>query len=169
MNNPIDISIVELLGEDGRMSNSEIARRLNVSEATIRQRLKRLTSTGAIKITAQVNTTAFSNSFIVIVGIALDILPEKCLDKIGELPNMLHMFTVTGRYDIMAVFIVNSRQELSNVVETQLHEIEGVSRTETFIALKNCGMSIDASDYVKYLGHLHRTGQSSENQCPATP
>ena len=41
MNNPIDISIVELLGEDGRMSNSEIARRLDVSEATVRQRLKR--------------------------------------------------------------------------------------------------------------------------------
>lgn len=166
MNNPIDIRIVELLGEDGRMSNSEIARRLNVSEATVRQRLKRLTATGAIKVTAQVNTTAFSNSFIVVVGIMLDMLPEKLLDQLTALPNLLHLFTVTGRYDIIAVFLVNSRQELSTVIETQLHSIQGVSRTETFVVLKNEGMAIDATNYCKYLGHLHGNAQMENQRLP---
>jgi len=168
MNNPIDIRIVELLGEDGRMSNSEIARRLDVSEATVRQRLKRLTSTGAIKVTAQVNTTAFSNSFIVVVGIMLEMLPEKMLDQLNALPNLLHLFTVTGRYDIIAVFLVNSRQELSSVIETQLHSIPGVNRTETFVVLKNEGLAIDATNYCKYLGHLHKNAKN-ENQCPLLP
>lgn len=47
---PLDEQIIELLMEDGRVSNREVARRLNVSEGTVRMRLKRMTERGVIRL-----------------------------------------------------------------------------------------------------------------------
>ena len=46
----IDDGIMAILREDGRLSNREVARRLDVSEGTVRQRLKKLQDAGAIRI-----------------------------------------------------------------------------------------------------------------------
>lgn len=48
----LDEEILELLREDGRMSNVEIGRRLEVSEATVRNRVARLLDTGDMRIVA---------------------------------------------------------------------------------------------------------------------
>ncbi|EQD73027.1 AsnC family transcriptional regulator, partial [mine drainage metagenome] len=44
-----DHQIIKLLEENSRLSNTEIARMLNVSEGTIRKRIKRLLDTGIIE------------------------------------------------------------------------------------------------------------------------
>ena len=142
MKDVIDVQIAKLLAEDGRMPNSEIARRLDVAESTIRQRIKRLVDNCGLKITAQFCTDHFPETFLIIVGIILNDLPEKCFEKVSALPNVLYAFTVTGRYDIIAVIAVNSRSKLSEVIETQLHGIESVSHTETFVVMKNERMMI---------------------------
>jgi len=147
----VDAGIMKILSENGRMSNSEVARRLKISEATVRQRLKRLTDSGALKISARIDTKAFPEVFIVVVGIILNILPEECIDEISTHPNVLYSFTVTGRYDLIAVYAVNSREMLSDIIENHLHSIYGVSHTETFVVLKNLGMSIDARIFCELL------------------
>ena len=151
MIDPVDTEILRLLGENGRMSNSEISRRLEISEATVRQRIKRLIDSGALKISAQIDTKSFPEIFIVIVGIILNILPEECVDTISSHPNVLFSFTVTGRYDLIAVYAVNSREMLSDIIENHLHSIHGVSHTETFVVLKNLGMPINAENYYQLL------------------
>lgn len=147
----VDIGILKLLGGDGRISNSEIARRLSISEATVRQRFKRLTESGALTVSGQIDTKAFPEIFIIVVGIILNILPENCLDKISSLPYILFNFTVTGRYDMIAVFAVNSREMLNEVIEKHLHNIYGVSHTEIFVVLQNIGMTINADNYCELL------------------
>ena len=147
----VDAGIMKMLSENGRMSNSDIARRLEISEATVRQRLKRLIDSGALKISAQIDTKAFPEIFIVIVGIILNILPEECIDKISSHPNVLFSFTVTGRYDLIAVYAVTSREMLSDIIENHLHSIHGVSHTETYVVLKNLGMTINAGNFCELL------------------
>ncbi|MHB8361549.1 MAG: Lrp/AsnC family transcriptional regulator, partial [Thermoplasmataceae archaeon] len=44
-----DHQIIKLLEENSRLSNTEIARELKVSEGTIRKRIKRLLDTGIIE------------------------------------------------------------------------------------------------------------------------
>ncbi|MCE5250302.1 Lrp/AsnC family transcriptional regulator [bacterium] len=154
----VDLQIMKLLSANGRMSNSEIGRNLGISEATVRQRIKRLIDNGILKISSHVDPNEFPEIFIVVVGVILNILPEICLDKITSLPNVLFSFTVTGRYDIIAVFAVNSRQMLSEIVENQLHSIHGVSHTETFVVLKNFGFLINAEDYCELL-HDGKSGK----------
>jgi len=153
----IDVRIMKLLGDNGRMSNSEIARRLDISEATVRQRLKRLFDNDILQVSGQIDPNAFPEIFIIVVGIVLNILPEKCLDAIASLPNLLFVFTVTGRYDMIAVFAVNTREKLSEIIEKHLHSIEGVSHTETYVVLKNIGMTINTKDFCELLGATEKT------------
>ena len=56
----IDLQIMSFLGENCRISNRELARRIGVSEGTIRQRLNRLVNNGDLRLTAQVNIEKFS-------------------------------------------------------------------------------------------------------------
>ena len=87
MIDPVDTEILRLLGENGRMSNSEISRRLEISEATVRQRIKRLIDSGALKISAQIDTKSFPEIFIVIVGIILNILPRNVSIPYHRIPT----------------------------------------------------------------------------------
>ena len=54
-----DIKIVNLLLEDGRMSASEMSRRMgDISERVIRYRIERMVNAGVIQISAVVNPEA---------------------------------------------------------------------------------------------------------------
>ncbi|MED5283452.1 MAG: AsnC family transcriptional regulator, partial [Chloroflexota bacterium] len=48
----IDRKIVSMLGHDGRLSNAQMARELEVSEGTIRRRVKNLLDSKTISIVA---------------------------------------------------------------------------------------------------------------------
>ena len=49
---PIDAEIIKILQDDGRASNAGIARKLMVSEGTVRRRLKKLVEDEFIQIIA---------------------------------------------------------------------------------------------------------------------
>jgi len=151
MKDTLDVQIATLLAEDGRMPNAEIARRLNVAESTIRQRIKRLVDSCGLRITAHMDQGRFPDTFIVMVGITLDIMSDASFDQVAKLPNVLYAFTVTGRYDIMAIFAVKSRRALTELIESQLHKIKGLSRTETFVVMKNEGMMIPSDTFCEMM------------------
>ena len=46
----LDLDIINLLERDGRFHNTELAKRLNSSEATIRKRIKRLIDGGLSRL-----------------------------------------------------------------------------------------------------------------------
>ncbi|HHI01394.1 MAG TPA: Lrp/AsnC family transcriptional regulator, partial [Thermococcus litoralis] len=72
----IDKNILKLLQEDGRMSYSEIARRIGVPESTVRLRVKRLIEEGIIrKFAALINP--FKAGYTIVAFIAVDIEPNK--------------------------------------------------------------------------------------------
>ena len=151
MKDKLDVQIATLLADDGRMPNAEIARRLNVAESTIRQRIKRLVDSCGLKITGHMDQGRFPDTFLVLVGITLDVVTETCFEQVAALPNVLYAFTVTGRYDIMAIFAVKSRKALTEVIESQLHKIEGLNRTETFVVMKNEGMMIPSDTFCEMM------------------
>lgn len=69
-----DYEIIRALHEDARISASDIARRLDANERTIRKRIDRLTALGVIRLTAIVNPSAFG--YVVAVDIFLEADPD---------------------------------------------------------------------------------------------
>ena len=144
--NSLDLQIVTHLGENGRLSNREIARRIGVSEGTVRQHLGRLIKNGELHITAQVNIEAFPELYIAFVGVKLDgrRLTE-CAAEIEKLPSVITTMIVTGRYDLFAVVLAHSHKTLVDFVTKQLSRIPGVKDSETFVVLRNYGQWIPAN------------------------
>ena len=77
----LDKNIIEILKSDGRVSNAEIARNLNVSEGTIRRRIKIMKSEDILNVYAVPNPKKTGYNAEALIGIQVD--PNK-LDEVGN-------------------------------------------------------------------------------------
>jgi len=134
----LDWKIINILSQK-HMPNSTVAKKLGVTEGTIRQRLKRLQSGGVLKIRALRNPGILENQQLAIVAATL--MEAKYLDKkaqeISELEDVLSVSIVSGRYDFLIEVLVESNRGLVRFLTEKLSTIGGISKTETFIILKN--------------------------------
>ncbi len=77
-----DRKIIELLQQDGRMDDVEIARKTGVSHDTVKRRRKKLEDDGYIKIQANINPRKLGITNVFILGITL--APGKDVRKTAE-------------------------------------------------------------------------------------
>ena len=134
----LDLRISQALGADGRMSNSEIARRLNVSEGTVRQRLRKLTESGRLRVQAMVNSELMPNRYLAIIGLQIEGRQlEKCAEEIDKFPEVQRTLIVTGRYDLMVSLLLDSHTAMVDFVTHKLSAVQGILQSETFVCLKN--------------------------------
>lgn len=131
----IDKSILRLLQEDGRMSYSEIARKIGVPESTVRLRVKKLIEEGIIrKFAALINP--FKAGYSIVAFIAVDIEPNKvkrAVEELSKLPEVDVLGIATGAHDVLMQVTVKDLQELENFLIEKLGKIEGIKSTETSI------------------------------------
>lgn len=128
----IDSTIIKRMKKDSRTPFLQIADDLNVSEGTIRKRVKKLVMSKEIrKFTIETKEETFA-----IVGIETDpsVDTGKIVDKISEL-NVHEIYEVTGRFDIIAFVPSAGREEVNKILE-KIRQIKGVNDTETFTVLK---------------------------------
>ena len=133
----LDKNIIEILKSDGRTSNAEIARNLDVSEGTVRRRIKLMKSEDIISVYAVPNPQKIGYNSEALIGIQVD--PNK-LDEVGHAISN-HEFTTwvsrtTGGFDIFTWVTIPSSKELTNFLTYFLGNLEGVNKTETFINLE---------------------------------
>jgi Lrp/AsnC family transcriptional regulator, regulator for asnA, asnC and gidA len=141
----IDLEISSLLGQNGRISNREIARRIGIAEGTVRQRLAHLVESGSLRVTAQVNIESFPDVYVALVGVKIDGRRlNECAGEVEKLPSVLTTMIVTGRYDLIAVLLAPSRRTLVDFVTDQLSKIPGVKDSETYVVLRNFGQWVAA-------------------------
>ena len=142
----LDYQISEILDLNSRATNREIAQQLNISDKTIGIRVKRILDNGELKVSALVNIEKLSNVFqaIICIKIKQNTNIAKCISRINEIPHVLSVIHVTGRYDVIAVLIVNSREMLADILENKFDKIEAIQTIETLISLNNKNQWIPA-------------------------
>ena len=133
----LDFKIVNMLKKNGRLSNANVARVLNVSEGTIRRRLKKMTNENIIRIFAVPNPESIGLHSEALIGIQVD--PDKMeiiANKVSELDQATWVAHTTGTFDIFLWAAVESTEELGKFIRSSVGTIPGVRRTETFVNLK---------------------------------
>ncbi len=134
----VDLRLVELMAEDGRASNSQLARQLGVSEGTVRHRLKRLQESGTVRVQTQVKGDELLGSYLVVVGLNVDGRDlEGCAERIDCLPEVQRTLIVTGRYDLLVILAMGSHSGLVDFITQRLSRVPGVRYSETFVCLKD--------------------------------
>jgi Lrp/AsnC family transcriptional regulator for asnA, asnC and gidA len=133
-----DWKIISVL-KTGAVPNNTIARKLGVSEGTVRARLKRLKEAGILQIRALMNPDVLSNKQLVIVAVrvAESKLLERKAEELSRLENVLSVSIASGRYDLIAEVLVDSNRGLVRFLTEELSSIEGILASESFIMLKS--------------------------------
>lgn len=108
---PIDLGILNLLQEDGRLTNKELAYTLNKTISPIFDRRKRLEELGYIKrYVAVLDREKITSSIIVFPQITLNNHGEDALstfqEKVVEYPEVLEVYHITGTFDFLLKIVI---------------------------------------------------------------
>ncbi len=141
----LDRAIIDILRGDGRVSNSEIGRRIGVSEGTIRRRLRNLIDGDMIDVRVMVDPKGRARSHRSVVGIIAD---PRCVDavleQVGQFEEVTFAAITTGRYDLIVFVGVDSPERLREFLTARLGAVPGVERTETSVVLTDAGYGLDS-------------------------
>jgi Lrp/AsnC family transcriptional regulator for asnA, asnC and gidA len=136
-----DRQIVDLLREDGRRSNVEIARVLGISEGTVRKRVDRLLLSGQLKVVGIADPSVVGYGTRVLFLLTVEparIEAVACL--LCDMPEVMSVYHVTGEYDVVVEAVFESDKHLTSFLTERLASIPGMvgSRTSHVLrALKN--------------------------------
>lgn len=131
-----DIKIVNLLLEDGRMSASEISRRMagDISERAIRYRIDRMIEDGVIQISAVVSPEALGLN--IKADIWLEVEADTVLDvarKMATFENVTYVACGIGQNDISIQVVAKDTSEIYYFVTEVVRKVPGVRKTTTSI------------------------------------
>jgi Lrp/AsnC family transcriptional regulator for asnA, asnC and gidA len=134
----LDHGIMEALRADGRATNSAIADALDVTEGTVRQRVRKLLESGAFRITGSSNPELMPEHQLCVIGLKVDESTrlEQRAHEVSALPEVRSVAIVTGRYDLLAEVVVPSNQGLIGFLSGSLADVAGITSSETFLLLK---------------------------------
>ena len=131
----LDSQLFQSLQADGRASFSSLARKLGVSEVTVRRRVARLIQDGAFTITAVADPRLLGLDQM--AWTALSVHPRaasRVAQHLVGFPQVTYVVQASGRYGVMAELGCHDQSELRRVLAA-IRKIPGVQRTETFTYL----------------------------------
>jgi Lrp/AsnC family transcriptional regulator for asnA, asnC and gidA len=127
----IDEAIIAAFQEDGRQSNREIARRLNISEGTVRQRLKKLTDAGAVQFDVVVDLVQMGIGFVAFVRAAVSPQHlESFLNACAKLPDVFYLAAVAGRFNVLALICTATAEDGLRLINAHVEKLSGLSDIE---------------------------------------
>ena len=133
----VDKKIIALLQDDGRIPNTEIAKQVGVSEATVRIRVNRLIQEQFIQIVAVSDPIKLGFGIVGTLRIKVDISKmDHVTQELMKLKPLWFIVNTTGGTDIVTEFITKSLDDLNELIFNQINKIEGIQGTETNIFLK---------------------------------
>ena len=132
----LDTAILRELQIDGRISNVDLARRVNLSPPATHARVKRLEQEGYIRAYAVVldrEKAGFDLLCFIHISMQLHQIEqvERFREAIRLMPEVLECHHLTGEYDYLLKVVVRNRKDLERFVVGQLTPMPGVARIHT--------------------------------------
>ncbi|MER8903135.1 Lrp/AsnC ligand binding domain-containing protein [Mesorhizobium sp. M0772] len=136
-----DIKILRALQTDGRLTNADLAIRVNVSAATCHRRTQRLFDEGHIVgVRAEIAPTSVGLGALVMVGVVLDrSTPESFAafeEAVHKLQEVLDCNLVAGDFDYLLKIRARDMADFNKLHGQKLIALPGVRQTRTFFVMK---------------------------------
>lgn len=135
----LDEKILKLITKNARIPFLEVARECGVSGAAIHQRVQRLQNIGVIAGSEFIiNPERLGYNTCAYMGIYLEKAKyhTKVAEELIKIPEIVECHYTTGQYAIFIKIQTKNNKHLKRIIDEELQEIEGISRTETFISLE---------------------------------
>ncbi|OWV96518.1 AsnC family transcriptional regulator [Rhizobium sp. R72] len=117
---PTDMLIVEIMQADGRISVSELGRKVGLSQPAASERLKRLEERGIIEgYGARINMAALGLGMMAIIRLRTTHEHIRaCLKQFSEMPQIIEVLRLTGEDCFVLKVLVPSPSELEIIVDS---------------------------------------------------
>lgn len=132
----LDRKLIQLLAEDARVSNRRIAAKLDVTEGTVRGRIKRLQQENLIRFTAITGIDTIDALRLVFIYISADPSQARALaDQIADFPKIQGVLTMLGRHNILAIGLYSDLGEMMEIATQRIVELPGVYDVKTALTV----------------------------------
>jgi Lrp/AsnC family transcriptional regulator, regulator for asnA, asnC and gidA len=133
----LDRRLIHALGQDGRVSNRQIATSLGVAEATVRTRIKRLQNEHLIQFTALTDFRMVGSPTLVLFGIHADPgrVPKLAVE-LSALGAINCVIVLLGRFNLLATGLFRSMTEVDEINRQSILPLKGVRRVETMVSMQ---------------------------------
>ncbi|WP_245413845.1 Lrp/AsnC family transcriptional regulator [Fulvimarina endophytica] len=137
----IDVKILRALQSEGRLSNADLAERVNVSAATCHRRTQRLFEEGYVSgVRAVIAPRSVDLGTLVMVGVVLDrSTPESFAafeSAVVAMKEILDCNLVAGDFDYLLKIRVRDMADFNTLHGQRLITLPGVRQTRTFFVMK---------------------------------
>ena len=133
----MDKRIVRLLQRNARVPNTEIARALNVTETTVRNRVNRLLDENLIEIVAVVSPKAAEASISAFLGLTVHLADIPAVaESVRERPEVRYVGSVLGRNQILVEAFFRDHDHLLEFHTGFLASLAAVTSVETSVVLR---------------------------------
>ncbi len=134
-----DRNIIRVLQQNARITNQELAEKVNLSPSPCLRRVRALEASKIIKAyTLEVDNEAYGLPVTVFVRVQLDKHTQEVVkhfeDQIKQQEKVLECFVMTGRADYLLKVVVKDLHDYEDFVRHSLHSIGGIASIDTSFA-----------------------------------
>ncbi len=136
-----DLRILAELQEDAKVTNAELATRVNLSPSPCLSRVRALEQAGVIgRYVTLLDPQAIGLSVSVFNQVSLDRQVEPALERfehaVTQFPEVMECYLMTGDADYLLRVVVTDLPELEQFIVKRLSRIEGMASIRSSISLK---------------------------------
>ncbi len=136
-----DRAILEALQQDGRVTNVQLASRVNLSESACLRRVRALEEAGVIdRYVALLSQQKVGLPGSVLVQIGLHREEERDLaafeQAVRDIPEVMECYLMTGEFDYLLRVVVTDMADFERLHKDQLTRLPGVARVNSSVTIR---------------------------------
>lgn len=132
-----DREILRALQADARKPFSEIAREIEMSSATVHDRVNRMEEAGVIRgYHADVDPKSAGLGTSAVVGLRVEQGREQdALDRLADIDGVQEIHLTTGEWDIILRVYAEDTDTLRDLMFEEIADVDGFARSQTMVVL----------------------------------
>jgi Lrp/AsnC family leucine-responsive transcriptional regulator len=137
----IDLKILDLLQDNGRITNARLAKEVGLSPPPMLERVRKLEKNGVIqKYVALVNPKKLDRGTVAFVAVSLRLHRQDAIQEfvaeIQKIPEILECYHIAGEEDYLLKIAIKDIAEYEKFLREKLTQFSGISKIRTYFILR---------------------------------
>lgn len=131
-----DKQILNILQQDARIANAEIARQVGLAPSAVLERIRKLEERGVIKgYETKLDATQLEYGLTAFIAVRTNECCYETDNFLAEIPEVLEVHDVAGEDSYLLKVCVKDTEHLSRLMRERLKNVPNVASTRTTIVL----------------------------------
>ena len=134
----VNLRILDILGRDASRPFVEIAKELEISDATVHIRVRRLLAAGILrKFTIATDNVLLGYDHLAFIGININEgSADEVIASLSQFDEILELHEIYGQFDLLLKIRAKSLEEMREIVANKIGKVPQITEAELMAVLK---------------------------------